>query len=67
MTESILLADITRMWYALPLVISISLVYGATRHELVRPILDHAFRTAAWIVGFMGILFVVIWLVTRSL
>ena len=67
MFDLIFLAQITRMWYALPLIISISLVYGATRHELVRPILDHAVRTAVWIVGFMSVLFVVIWLVTRSL
>jgi hypothetical protein len=56
-----------RMWYAVPLIVSISLVYGATRHELMRPILEHALRFAAWIVGFMGVLFVVIWFVSRSL
>ena len=60
-------ASFVRMWYALPLIVSISLVYGATRHELMRPILEHAVRFAGWIVGFMGVLFVVIWFVSRSL
>lgn len=60
-------ASFVRMWYALPLIVSISLVYGATRHELMRPILEHAVRFAVWIVVFMGVLFVVIWFVSRSL
>jgi hypothetical protein len=60
-------ASFLRMWYALPLIVAISLVYGATRHELMRPILEHAVRFAAWIIGFMGVLFIVIWLVSRSL
>jgi hypothetical protein len=43
----------SQLWYAVPLVVAISLVYGATRHELMVPILHHAWRTAKWIVGFM--------------
>ena len=62
----ILLAEITRMWYALPLIVVISLVYGATRHELPKPILEHAFRFGSWIVMFMIVLFVVIWLVSGN-
>ena len=31
-----------RMWYSLPLIVVISLVYAATRHELMAPILEHA-------------------------
>ncbi|MCA9197222.1 MAG: hypothetical protein KDA87_06775 [Planctomycetales bacterium] len=42
-----------RLWYALPLIVSISLVYAATRHELMRPIVEHAVRFSLWIVGFM--------------
>lgn len=64
---SLFAASFVRMWYAVPLIVSISLVYGATRHELMRPILEHAVRFAAWIVVFMGILFIVIWFVSRSL
>jgi hypothetical protein len=48
------------MWYALPLVIVVSLVYSATRHEATAPILNHAFRTAVWIVGFMAAVFAVL-------
>jgi hypothetical protein len=46
-----------KLWYLLPLVVSISLVYGATRHELMGPILHHAVRSAVWIIGFMAIIF----------
>ncbi len=51
-------------WYALPLIIGISLVYAATRHEDRGPILIHAMRVALWIVGFMSVIFVVLWLVS---
>jgi len=46
-----------RLWYALPLIIVVSLVYGATRHELLGPILHHALRFSLWIIGFMVIIF----------
>lgn len=45
----------SQLWYSVPLIVTISLVYGATRHELMVPILQHAWRTAKWIVGFMAI------------
>lgn len=48
------------LWYSLPLVIVVSLVYAATRHELMGPILLHATRMAAWVLGFMIIVFVVL-------
>jgi hypothetical protein len=51
-------------WYALPLVITVSLVYAATRHELMGPILNHALRIGVWIVGFMAVVFVVLELIT---
>ncbi len=55
-----------QLLYAVPLILAISLVYGATRHELIGPILHNAFRAATWIVGFMaiifGILLVVSWM-----
>jgi len=41
------------LWYALPLLISVSLVYSGTRHEEWRPILSHAVRFGAWVVGLM--------------
>ena len=62
--DCILLADILslRIWYALPLVVAISLVYAATRHELMAPILQHSWRIGVWIVGFMTIVFVILFL-----
>ncbi len=56
-----LLAAVPRFWYALPLVVVVSLVYGATRHEHLREILIHSFRSALWVVGFMGIIFAIIY------
>lgn len=47
----------SRIWYCLPLIVSISLVYGATRHELMAPILEHAVRFGVWIVTFMLVIF----------
>ena len=54
----------SRMWYSLPLVVVISLVYAATRHELMKPILEHAFRFGLWILGFMAVVFLVLVLVS---
>jgi heme/copper-type cytochrome/quinol oxidase subunit 2 len=62
--DLVLFADIVRMWYALPLILVVSLVYGATRHELPGPIIEHAVRFGSWIVVFMAVLFVVIWFVS---
>ena len=53
-----------QIWYILPLILSVSLVYGATRHELPRPILYHAWHTAVWMAVFMGGIIVVLWLVS---
>jgi len=50
-----------RMWYAVPLIISVSFVYAATRHERAWPILDHAIRFGTWIIGFMAIVFVILY------
>ena len=46
---------VVTLWYALPLVVSVSLVCAATRHELMRPILEHAVRFGAWLLVFMAI------------
>ena len=48
---------------ALPLIVAVSLVYSATRHERTGPILIHAVRIALWIVGFMAAIFAVLWLI----
>ena len=62
-----LLAQVNDMWYALPLIIAVSLVYAATRHEEMVPILAHAGRLALWIVGFMAAIFVLLFLVSWRL
>lgn len=59
---NILLASIHArdFWYAIPLIVAVSLVYAATRHELMGPILSHALRIGVWIVGFMVIVLAVL-------
>lgn len=49
----------TYMLYYLPLIVSISLVFGATRHEDLGLVFRHAFHTARWITGFMAMIFAV--------
>jgi hypothetical protein len=49
--------DPLRIWFAVPIIVSVSLVYSATRHEEMGPILVHAARFAVWIVVFMAIVF----------
>ena len=66
---NLLLADGFRLWnvdlwYAVPAIIAVSLVYSATRHEQMRPLLIHAGRTAVWIVGFMAAVFIVMGLLS---
>ena len=54
--------DHNRLWYAVPLVISFSLVYGATKHEEMGAILQQAYRAGTWIVGFIFAVFAIVWL-----
>ena len=66
---SLLFADASRLWnndlwYAVPAIIAISLVYAATRNEQMRPILVHAGRVAVWISGFMFLVFAVLELIS---
>ncbi|MEN1680231.1 MAG: hypothetical protein AAGJ46_11610 [Planctomycetota bacterium] len=42
-----------RLWYAAPLIVSVSLCYAATRHEEPGPILAHGGRFALWVLIFM--------------
>jgi hypothetical protein len=53
-------ADPLRIWYAVPIIVSVSLVYSATRHEEMGPILVHAARFGVWILAFMAVLFAVL-------
>jgi hypothetical protein len=55
------LTDVARIWYALPLVVAISLVYGATRHELTREVFSHSLRFFIWTLVFFAIILGVLW------
>jgi hypothetical protein len=52
------------IFYAIPLIISVSLVYAATRHEDPREIFLHSLRVGLWIVGFMVAIQVVLSLIS---
>lgn len=55
-----------QIWYAAPIIAVISLVYSGTRHEKMSEILLQSYHTAVWLVGFMLILFVVLWLLSTQ-
>jgi hypothetical protein len=48
----------TYLLYYVPLLIAISLVYGATRHEDTEAIIRQAIHTGYWVTAFMGVIFV---------
>ncbi len=55
-----LLAEVNRLLYAPPLLVAVSLVYAATRHEDMPSILRHALRFGVGTVGFMVVVAVAI-------
>jgi hypothetical protein len=57
-------ADPLLVFYALPLIVAVSLVYAATRHEQPREILVHSLRVGLWILGFMAAILVVLLLIS---
>ena len=59
--SALLLGAGPKLWYAVPLIVVVSLVYGATRHEHIKEILEHSYRSAVWVVGLMAIIFALIW------
>lgn len=66
MIDHVLLAasGIRQLWYAIPLVLVISLVYAATRHESVVPIFRHALGCGTWIVGLMAVVLAILLLLS---
>ena len=56
------LLAVTSLWYALPLIVTVSLVCAATRHEEMGPIMNHALRFGGWIIVFMAAVMAVLWL-----
>jgi len=59
------LSSTHQMWYVVPLVLCISLVYAATHHEPMNLILRRAVRTFVWIIGFMLFAFFILYLMQR--
>lgn len=45
----------SRLWYSIPLIITVSLVYGATRDERMPQILEHSVRFAVQTIGFLAV------------
>lgn len=56
-----------QIWYAAPLIAAISIVYSGTRHERLPDILLQSYHTAIWLVGFMFMLYLVLWVLSRQL
>jgi len=56
-----LAGSVPNIYYAAPLIVVISLVYGATRHEHPVEIIKHSIRSIVWVVGFMAIIMAIIW------
>ena len=61
--NAILLGSIwdAQIWYSVPLIVAVSLVYGATRHEYLKEIVEHSIRAAVWLLVFLGVIFVLVW------
>lgn len=58
------LSQVNQLWFAVPLILVVSLVYGATRHENTIEILRNAYRAAVWIISFMAIIFAVLFVIS---
>ena len=56
----LIVANVNLMWYAVPLIVAISLVYSATRHEAMNVILVHSARLALTIALFMAVIMAVL-------
>ncbi|MEX0937579.1 MAG: hypothetical protein WDZ59_06940 [Pirellulales bacterium] len=48
-------SDPANLWYALPLIVVITLVYCATRHEDIVPILKHALHFGTTLILFLAV------------
>jgi hypothetical protein len=58
--------EVARGWYALPLILAISLVYSASRHENTSLILTRAARLVLTIGGFMLAVLAVLLILSRG-
>ena len=57
-------AHVHDLWYALPLIVAVSLVYAATRHERLSAILARGLGCGVTIAGFMALILVILGLVS---
>ena len=67
---SVLLADIASanlIWYLTPLIVSVSLTYGATRDERIGPIIHNAYKFGVWFAGFMLVIYLIVLAIAWSL
>ncbi len=55
------------LWYSLPLLVAISLVYAGTRHEPMADILRHATRFALWSIVILSGIFALLYFVSENL
>lgn len=55
------------LWYSIPLLVAISLVYSGTRHEPMGDIIRHAIRFALWSVIILGAIFALLYFVSENL
>ncbi len=63
----LLATRINNLWYALPLIAAVSVVYSATRHEAMEAILVGALRIGTWIGGFMLVVFAILFGISSML
>ena len=54
MLDPLLAANMNVTWWLLPLVVTVSLVYNATRYELPEKIIQRSMKMAVAIIAFMG-------------
>ena len=64
---ALLAAGENQIWYLLPLVVAVSLVWSATRHEEMGLILRRALRAGLTILGLLAAAFVLLFLISRWL
>ncbi len=56
----ILFSAIAKIWFSLPLIVVVSLCYGATRHEQLKEIVIYSVKTCIWVLAFMAIIFLLV-------
>jgi hypothetical protein len=50
-----ILARISDLSFLVPLIVAVSIVYSASRHESMGVIFWHALRVGVWMAGFMAV------------